>query len=144
MSTETLDDLGAFVPPTDEPASPTPQPAEDEPTTFSAEYVRELRAEAAQHRVRAKLVDTANERLAAAYAAADGRLVDPDALRLTDDLFDDDGLADPGRVRDAITALIDAKPYLKSRKPTTTIDQGALPEAPAGPTWLDIIRGDAR
>lgn len=108
--------------------------------TFGADYVAKLREESAAHRVKAKKVDDANSRLVAAYAAADGRLVDVDALTYTDALLDDDGLVDKSKVADAIAALVEAKPYLASRTPTTTLPQGVRQDAPAAPGLFDLIR----
>jgi len=122
----------------EEPAAP---PVEEEvPETFSADYVRDLREEAAAHRVKAKRIDDANARLVAAYAQADGRLVDVEALAMGEDMLDDDGLVDPAKVTDAIGELIAAKPYLASRKPTTPLPQGVREDAPTVPGLFDFIR----
>jgi hypothetical protein len=108
--------------------------------TFSAEYVTQLREESAAHRVKAKRIDSANDRLVAAYAAADGRLVDVEALAFDEALLDGDGLVDRAKVVDAIAALIEAKPYLASRTPATVLPQGVRADAPAAPGLFDFIR----
>lgn len=121
--------------PADDTAPPSePQEAasgaEDDPATFSREYVAKLRQEAAEARVKAKRTDDANARLLAAYVAGTGRIVDPDAVALSDDLIGDDGLVDREKVAAKVDALVAAKPYLASRTPTSPIPQGALPEEP--------------
>ena len=115
-------------------------PGTDTPETFSAEYVKELRDEAAAHRIKAKRIDDANARLVAAYAAQDGRLVDVDALTMSEDMLDADGLIDPEKVTAAIGELIAAKPYLASRKPTTRLPQGVREDVPTTPGLFDFIR----
>ena len=133
MSTETIETL--------------PEPVEattGDPDTFPAEYVRRLRAEAAEARVKAKIADTANEHLLAAYAANDGRLVDVEALALSPDLLGDDGLVSRDKVAERIGELIAVKPHLASRRPTTTLPMGVQPEAPAEVGWLSVLRGEVR
>ena len=108
--------------------------------SFSAEYVAQLREESAAHRVKAKRIDSANARLVAAYAAADGRLVDIEALAFDEAMLDDDGLVDRDKVATAIAGLIEAKPYLASRTPATVLPQGVRETAPAAPGLFDFIR----
>lgn len=118
-----------------------PEPAEAEQVeTFSADYVAQLREESAAHRVKAKRIDSANARLVAAYAAADGRLVDVEALAFDEAMLDDDGLVDRDKVNAAIAGLIEAKPYLASRTPATVLPQGVRGDAPAAPGLFDVIR----
>ena len=125
----------------DAPADEQLVPATEEaPESFSADYVRDLREEAAAHRVKAKRIDDANARLVAAYATADGRLVDVEALTMSEDMLDDDGLVDPEKVAGAIADLIAAKPYLASRKPTTPLPQGVREDVPTMPGLFDFIR----
>ena len=114
--------------------------AEEAPESFSADYVRDLREEAAAHRIKAKRIDDANARLVTAYATADGRLVDVEALALSEDMLDDNGLVDPEKVTAAIANLITAKPYLESRKPTTPLPQGVREDVPTTPGLFDFIR----
>jgi hypothetical protein len=124
-------------PPADEQLDPV---AEEAPESFSADYVRDLREEAAAHRIKAKRIDDANARLVAAYAIADGRLVDVEALTMSEYMLDDDGLVDPEKVAGAIADLIVAKPYLASRKPTTPLPQGVREDVPTMPGLFDFIR----
>ena len=125
----------------DAPADEQLDPATEEaPESFSADYVRDLREEAAAHRVKAKRVDDANARLVAAYATADGRLVDVEALTMSEDMLDEEGLVDPAKVTAAIGDLIAAKPYLASRKPTTPLPQGVREDVPTTPGLFDLIR----
>ena len=116
------------------------QAVDETPETFGADYVRQLREESAAHRVKAKRIDDANTRLVAAYAAADGRLVDVDALAYSDDLTGDDGLIDREKVAEAIAKLVEAKPYLASRRPTTPLPQGVREDVPTVPGLFDLIR----
>jgi len=128
---------------TEQTAETAPQaPSEDvsEPETYSADYVRELRAEAAERRVKAKRVDVANERLASAYAAKDGRLVDASELTFSDAMLDDDGLVDPAKVSEAIDELLAAKPYLASQRPQQPIAQGVREDVPDQPGLFSLLR----
>jgi hypothetical protein len=126
--------------PIEQPEVEAAQVDPEQVDTFSAEYVAQLREESAAHRVKAKRIDSANDRLVAAYAAADGRLVDVEALAFDEALLDDDGLVDRAKVADAIAALIEAKPYLASRTPATVLPQGVRADAPAAPGLFDLIR----
>jgi hypothetical protein len=121
--------------PTD--TEPTP---EVEPASFSAEYVRTLREEAASQRVKAKRTDEANARLLQALAQADGRLIEANELAFTDDLIDEVGIVDSVKVTAAIDALIQAKPYLASRRPTMPITQGVQTQLPETPGLFTLIR----
>lgn len=126
--------------PIEQPEVEAAQVDPEQVETFSAEYVTQLREESAAHRVKAKRIDSANARLVAAYAAADGRLVDVEALTFDEALLDDDGLVDRDKVAAAIAALIEAKPYLASRTPATVLPQGVRADAPAAPGLFDFIR----
>lgn len=115
-----------------------------EPETYTAEYVKSLRDEAANHRVKAKKVTDANARLTSAFVAQDGRLVDPEVLTFSDDLVDDDGLVSHDKVAAAISALIADKPYLLRRTPSTSIAQGVRQSAPDEINWLTVLRPTGR
>jgi hypothetical protein len=124
-----------------EQAEPVEQVAQDSAETFPADAVRELRDELAKRRIRAKeQAAAANARLLTAYTRADGRLVEPDLLEMTEDLFDEDGFIDPERVTAAIDGLLQAKPYLSARKPTQPITQGVQPQVPDTPGLFTLIR----
>ena len=99
-----------------------PQP---EPQTFPAEYVQELRAEAAKHRGRFKSLAT---ELVHAWAAVDGRLVDATDLQASDVEADEDGNYSREAVTAAIDRLLKTKPHLASARPAP-IPQGARPDA---------------
>lgn len=86
-------------------SKPTQQQDKD---TFSRDYVENLRNESAGHRTKATEYA---KRAHAALVKADGRLVDPDALP-----FDVAHLESETGVTDAITALIEAKPYLNANR----------------------------
>ena len=126
-------------PPSIEPES-GPDAAGDGAESFTADDVAKLRAEAASHRIKAKRTDDANARLLQAYAATDGRLIDADVLAYTDDLLGDDGLINQAKVAEQIGALLSAKPYLATRKPTSTIAQGVLPTPVEMPGLLSLIK----
>jgi hypothetical protein len=121
------------------PTDTEPAP-EIEPESFSAEYVKTLREEAASQRVKARRTDEANARLLQALAQADGRLIEAGELAFTSDLIDDDGIVDGGKVTAAIDALIAAKPYLSSRRPTMPIAQGVQTQLPETPGLFTLIR----
>ena len=140
MNTEIDTEQAEQPAPTDQPEVEAAQAEPEQVDTFSADYVAQLREESAAHRVKAKRIDSANDRLVAAYAAADGRLVDDEALAFDEALLDGDGLVDRAKVVDAIAALIEAKPYLASRTPATVLPQGVRADAPAAPGLFDFIR----
>lgn len=121
------------------PAEQDAQQDTDTEQVFGADYVRQLREEAAAHRVKAKRVDDANARLLASYASADGRLVDPAELPLRPALLDESGIVDPAKVADAIADLIEAKPYLAVRQ-VPSIPQGVMQTPPSGESLFDLLR----
>lgn len=98
-----------------------------EPDTFPRQYVEELRAEAAESRVRAKRADDLAQRLHVALVAASGRLADPDDLP-----FSEAHLGDPDELAAAIDALIARKPHLADRRPRGDVGQGATADRGAG------------
>ena len=75
--------------------------AQPEPQTFPAEYVQQLRQEAADYRTRSKSLST---ELVHAWAAVDGRLLDPTDLPVSAVNAGEDGAI----TRDAVSAAIDA------------------------------------
>lgn len=126
--------------PTPVTASDSPQDADSEPDTFSRDYVNKLRDEAAQHRLRAKRTDAANARLLDALIASDGRLLDPEALPLSDDLLDDDGIVDPGKVADAVGSLVERKAYLLKPPAPAPLPQGVREDVPQPLSLLEVAR----
>ena len=140
-TTTTTEHPADLTQPASEPGADLPQVADaTEQATFPAEYVKQLRHEAATHRVKARRVDQANSRLVHAYAATDGRLVNPDDLDYTETLLDTEGVVDPSKVTDAITALVTARPYLAKRTPQQPITQGVQPDQAHSPGLFDLIR----
>lgn len=122
--------------PTEAPEGTTEAPA--------ADPVRELRDELARRRVRSReQTAAANARLVSAYAASDGRLIEPELLEVSEDLLGEDGLVDPAKVTDAIGALLQAKPYLTRRTPTAPIVQGVQTTVPDSPGLFSLIRDRA-
>lgn len=94
---------------------------ETEPQTFGADYVAKLRAEAADHRTRSKSL---TGQLVTAWAAADGRLVDPTDLPASAVEADEDGNISRDAVTAAIDALVKSKPHLAVQRPAP-LPQGA-------------------
>ena len=148
MTEENMTDNATEVPtPADMPqkqAEPTgEQPADeqadeqaDEHTTFSREYVEELRGEAAKYRTRAKHTEKVERRLHDALVSLDGRLQDA-----TDLDFDPSHLEGDGGVEAAITALLEAKPHLAKRAPSGDVGAGVRGEVDAAPDLISIMRG---
>lgn len=110
------------VPPVDEVTAPTA--AEGEPELFPATYVTELRAEAAKHRSKYKSLAA---QLVHAWAAADGRMVDPTDLPVVDVEADEDGNYSREAVTAAIDRLLKSKPHLAAQRPAP-LPQGARPD----------------
>lgn len=107
----------------------------DELTTFSKEYVQELRDEAAKYRTRAKRTENLEQRLHDALVKLDGRLQDASDLQ-----FDADRLEEEGGIEDAITALIENKPHLAKRVPSGNVGAGAG-DVDGAPDLISIMRG---
>lgn len=107
--------------------------------TFDADYVKALRAEAAEYRVKAKRADALAKQALNAMATADGRLIDPTDLAYTDDMTGKDGTLDAEAVRNAIDSLIETKPHLARRRPTAPVAQGARTSKPE-PNLLQLIQ----
>lgn len=141
-TTNTIENITEEIPSTEsiEPALEVEPAPEVEPDTFSAEYVKTLREEAAAHRVKAKRTDEANARLVQALAKADGRLIESSELMFSDELIDDQGIVSDDKVRAAIDSLIQAKPYLASRRPSTPMVQGVQPQLPDTSGLFTLIR----
>lgn len=126
-------------------AEATVEATEAEPQevqTFDAEYVKALRAEAAEYRVKAKRADALARQALTAMVTADGRLIDPSDLDYTDDLTTKDGTLDGQAITAAIDALIQSKPHLARKRPTAPIAQGARPSK-SEPNLLQIIQAGA-
>ena len=117
--------------------SESPQESEG---TFDPAYIAQLRQEAAQGRVKAKRADALARQATKAIAASDGRLIDPDDLAFDEQFLDEEGLVDADRVRVAIDSLVERKPHLAARRPSSSITQGAQPE-PGQVSLLDFLRG---
>ena len=66
--------------------------------------------------------------------------VDADDLAFDPQFLDEDGLVDSDRVRAAIAALVERKPHLAARRPSSSLTQGAQPE-PGQVSLLDFLRG---
>ena len=118
------------------PADEAEQSPADEHTTFSREYVEELRGEAAKYRTRAKHTEEVERRLHDALVRLDGRLQDA-----TDLDFDPKRLEGDGGVEAAITALLEAKPHLAKRAPSGDVGAGVRGEVDAAPDLISIMRG---
>lgn len=137
--TPTLDDAPATVTETPEALS-NAESSQESDGTFDPAYIAQLRQEAAEGRVKAKRADALARQAVKAIAASDGRLIDADDLAFDQQFLDDEGLVDTDRVRAAIAALVERKPHLAARRPSSSITQGAQPEASQA-TLLDFLRG---
>lgn len=120
----------------EQPAEQADEQAADEHTTFSREYVEELRGEAAKYRTRAKHTEEVERRLHDALVRLDGRLHDASDLD-----FDPKRLEGDGGVEAAITALLEAKPHLAKRAPSGDVGAGVRGEVDAAPDLISIMRG---
>ena len=118
--------------PADEQAG---EQAADEHTTFSREYVEELRGEAAKYRTRAKHTEEVERRLHDALVRLDGRLHDASDLDFDPKRLEGDG------VEAAISALLEAKPHLAKRAPSGDVGAGVRGEVDAAPDLISIMRG---
>ena len=116
-------------------ASCEPVTPADEHTTFSREYVEELRGEAAKYRTRAKHTEEVERRLHDALVRLDGRLHDASDLDFDPKRLEGDG------VEAAITALLEAKPHLAKRAPSGDVGAGVRGEVDAAPDLISIMRG---
>ena len=115
--------------------APVKQSPADEHTTFSREYVEELRGEAAKYRTRAKHTEEVERRLHDALVRLDGRLHDASDLDFDPKRLEGDG------VEAAITALLEAKPHLAKRAPSGDVGAGVRGEVDAAPDLISIMRG---
>ncbi|TMS50971.1 hypothetical protein [Mycobacterium sp. DBP42] len=106
----------------DAPGEGSESESEQDPETFSRDYVEKLRQENGKYRQRAQQADALATRLHTELVRATGRLADP-----TDLPFDADHLADPDKLAGAIEDLLTAKPHLAARRPIGEIGQGATP-----------------
>jgi hypothetical protein len=114
------------------PAEPGEQDHTQEPDSFPAEYVRQLRDENAARRVEAKEATEAAEsaRRAALELAVERHgafMKEPADLLLyvsRNELVGEDGLPDEAKIKEAVLKLLDERPHLDARKPEGDIDQG--------------------
>lgn len=97
--------------------------------TFTREYVEQLRAEAAEHRVRAKRGEAYAQEVFYGRVAALAKMADP-----TDLTYEEDLLEDGAALEAAVDDLIGRKPHLALRRPAGDVGQGARP--PSGDTDL--------
>lgn len=102
---------------------------------FPREYVENLRNENAKYRQRAQESDTLANRLHTELVRATGRLADPSDLP-----FDEDHLADAGKMVAAIDDLLTAKPHLATRRPVGDIGQGARGPASEPFSLLQMLK----
>ena len=108
---------------------------DDQPETFPREYVENLRQENGRYRQRAQQADTYAERLHTELVRATGRLADP-----TDLAFDEEHVADPDKMVEAIDDLLARKPHLATRKPSGDIGPGGRGGADAPMGLLDLLK----
>lgn len=109
----------------------TTEPAQDEPKTFGAEYVSELRNEAKGHREKAQALAT---RLHTELVRQSGRLADPTELP-----FDAAHLDDPEALKTAIDELLSRKPHYAARTPQGSVGQGVKDQGRPS-DWLSQLK----
>lgn len=125
-ASETTEETTAPAEETTEAVEPEVTEEPDDTQTFPASVVHALRKESAGYRTRATEAEARAETLAARLHAA---LVSATGL-LVDDVhagvlpYDATHLDDPEALTTAIAALVEKKPYLKSRKPSGSIGLG--------------------
>jgi len=117
--------------------SESPQDAEP---TFDPGYIAQLRQEAAEGRVKAKRADALARQAVKAITRSDGRLIDADDLAFDAQFLDDDGLVDAEKVTAAIDSLVERKPHLAARRPSSEIPQGAQPMS-GQVSLLNLLQG---
>jgi len=135
------------------PTTEAPEPIEDAPEalrnsespqdaepTFDPAYIAQLRQEAAEGRVKAKRADALARQAVRAIVRSDGRLIDADDLAFDAQFLDDEGLVDSEKVTAAIDSLVERKPHLAARRPSSEIPQGAQP-MPGQVSLLDLLQG---
>lgn len=108
---------------------------ESDPETFPREVVEKLRQENGRYRQRAGQADELAQRLHTELVRATGRLADP-----TDLPFDEDHIADPGKMVAAIDELIERKPHLATRRPAGDIGQGNRGGTSGNFSLLDMLK----
>jgi hypothetical protein len=113
---------------------------QDSDSTFDPAYIAELRQEAAEGRVKAKRADALARQAVNAIVQGDGRLIDADDLAFDAQFLNDDGLVDAERITAAIDSLVERKPHLAARRPSSPITQGAQPMA-GQVSLLDLLQG---
>ena len=118
-------------------------PGEQEPETFSREYVEQLRSEAADYRVKAKRAETAETFLQelAIRQGTDDILVDSDDLPWSDEFNDDNGYPSFEKIRTAAEALIIKKPHLG--RPRGDVGQGRQSDSASQVSLSEILRAGA-
>ncbi len=121
----------------------TPAEAPQEPETFPREYVERLRRENAEARVGAKRSEALAARLVAALAAQTGQLADPSDLPYSDDLLDEEGLPDAGKINAAVADLLTRKPHLASTRVTGDVGQGVRGETAPMVSLAELLRSGA-
>lgn len=118
-----------------------------EQDTFDRAYVQELRAEAAEHRVKAKEAQEALDAAESRYKAlavesgASGVLKRPDALEWQDDWLGEDGTADLDAIREAATQY--ASNYPHAAVVSGDVGQGYRGDAVAGVDLAGMLRQGA-
>lgn len=123
------------IEPTTDDATVDPLPISDAEESssnegaFSADYVGKLRQEAAEGRVKAKRADALAAQVVSAIVQGDGRLIDAADLAFSNDFLNDDGVIDESKVKAAIDALLERKPYLAARRPSSPLPQGVMAES---------------
>lgn len=116
-------------------ATPEGSDPESDPETFPREVVEELRKENGKYRKRAGQADELAQRLHTELVRATGKLADP-----TDLPFDEDHIADAGKMVAAIDELLERKPHLATRRPAGDIGQGNRGGTSGSFSLLDMLK----
>lgn len=129
----------------DSGSEPLPEADNADPEAFPREYVQQLRRESASYRKKAQeaqeeaqsanaYAEGALRRLHTELVRRDGRLADPADLEFNvENLFDDEALTA------AIDVLLEAKPHLRSRRPTGDVGQGVKGSGES-PSLLSMLK----
>lgn len=108
----------------------------EEPETFPAKVVKDLRKENARYRERAQQSDQLAQRLHVALVDQLGKLADP-----TDLEYAEEHLEDPQALAAAVDDLLERKPHLRARRVGGDIGQGSRGKTSGGVDLLEAMRG---
>lgn len=131
------------TPPGGEGGAPGEASGGDQAKTYDEAYVKDLRDEAAAHRVKAKRAEEAEHRLheLAIAQAVEGILTDPTDLGWTEEYADENGWPDPDKIRAAAEELVNRKPHLG--RPSGDVGQGRHSQADDAVSLSTLLKAGA-